>query len=64
MSTMQDCELEQISRLFARGSLGEARKISKLLKAELGEQTEVQADMDLRSHFKLLFVSLLGKIRN
>jgi len=41
VSTMQDCELEQLSRLFARGSLSNAHEISRLLRTELGEQAEL-----------------------
>jgi hypothetical protein len=61
MSTLQDGEMEQLSRLLARGSLSNARDISRLLKSELSEQAEVRTGMDLRSHFTLLRASLLGK---
>jgi hypothetical protein len=61
MSTLQDGEMEQLSRLLARGSLGNAREISRLLKVELSEQAEVRTGKDLRSHFNFLRSSLLGK---
>ena len=61
MSTLQDGEMEQLSRLLARGSLGNAREISRLLKVELSEQAEVGTGVDLRSHFALLRSSLLGR---
>lgn len=61
MSTLQDGEMEQLSRLLSCGSLSNAREISRLLKAELSEQAEVRTVMDLRSHFSLLRASLLGK---
>jgi hypothetical protein len=61
MSTLQDGEMEQLSRLLARGSLSNARDISRLLKSELSEQAEVRTGMDLRSPFTLLRASLLGK---
>jgi len=61
MSTLQDSEMEQLSRLLSCGSLSNAREISRLLKAELSEQAEVRTVMDLRSHFSLLRASLLGK---
>ena len=61
MSTLQDGEMEQLSRLLARGSLSNAREISRLLKSELSEQAAVQTGMDLRSHFTLLRASLLGR---
>ncbi|SDP49136.1 hypothetical protein [Afipia sp. GAS231] len=61
MSTLQDGEMEQLSRLLARGSLGNAREISRLLKAELSDQAEVRTGMDLRSHFTFLRSSLLGR---
>ena len=61
MSTLQDGEMEQLSRLLARGSLSNAREISRLLKSELCEQTEVRTGMDLRSHLTLLRASLLGR---
>jgi hypothetical protein len=53
--------MEQLSRLLARGSLSDAREISRLLKVELSEQAAVQTGMDLRSHFTLLRASLLGR---
>jgi hypothetical protein len=53
MPTIQDCEMEQLSRLFAHGSLSNARKISRLLKAEFNEQTEVRTGAGLRSHLAL-----------
>lgn len=61
MSTLQDGEMEQLSRLLARGSLSNAREISRLLKSELSEQAEVRTGMDMRSHFTLWRASLLGK---
>jgi hypothetical protein len=62
MSTLQDGEMEQLSRLLARGSLTNAREISRLLKSELSEQVEVQNGMDPRSHFNnFLRASLMGK---
>jgi hypothetical protein len=61
MSTLQDGEMEQLSRLLARGSLGNAREISRLLKSELCEQAAVRTGTDLRSHFSLLRASLLGR---
>jgi hypothetical protein len=61
MPTLQDGEMEQLSRLLARGSLSNAREISRLLKSEISEQPEVRTSMDLRSHFTLLRASLLGK---
>ena len=61
MSTLQEGEMEQLSRLLSCGSLSNAREISRLLKAELSEQAEVRTVMDLRSHFSLLRASLLGK---
>lgn len=61
MSTLQDGQMEQLSRLLARGSLSNAREISRLLKSELSEQAEVRTGMDLRSQFTLWRASLLGK---
>jgi hypothetical protein len=61
MSTLQDGEMERLSRLLARGSLSNAREISRLLKSELGEQNEVRTGTDLRSQFNFLRSSLLGK---
>jgi hypothetical protein len=61
MSTLQDGEMEQLSRLLARGSLTNAREISRLLKSELSDQAEARTGMDMRSHFTLLRASLLGK---
>jgi len=61
MSTLQDGEMEQLSRLLARGSLSNAREISRLLKSELSEQAEARAGTDLRSQFTLWRASLLGR---
>lgn len=61
MSTLQDGEMEQLSRLLARGSLSNAREISRLLKSELSEQGEVKAGKDLRSPFNFLRASLWGR---
>ena len=62
MSTLQDGEMEQLSRLLARGSLSNAREISRLLKTELSEPAEeVRTAKDLRSPFNFLRSSLLGK---
>ena len=61
MPTLQDGEMEQLSRLLARGSLGNAREISRLFKAELSEPAEARTAMDLRSHFSFLRASLLGR---
>ena len=61
MSTLQDGEMEQLSRLLARGSLSNAREISRLLKAELSEQADVRTAKDLRSPFNFLRSSLLGR---
>jgi hypothetical protein len=58
MSTMQDCEMEQLSRLFAQGNLRDARKISRLLKAELGEPADDRTGIErggLRAAFARLF---------
>jgi hypothetical protein len=46
MSMIQDCEMEQLSRLFAQGNLSDARKISRLLKAELGEPADDRIGME------------------
>jgi len=62
MSTLQDGEMEQLSRLLARGSLSNAREISRLLKSELSEQAEARTDKDLRSQFNnFLRASLTGR---
>ena len=62
MSMLQDGEMEQLSRLLARGSLSNAREISRLLKSELNERAEeVRTGKDLRSHFNFLRSSLLGR---
>lgn len=62
MSMLQDGEMEQLSRLLARGSLSNAREISRLLKAELSEPVEeVRTGKDLRSPFNFLRSSLLGR---
>ena len=61
MSMLHDGEMEQLSRLLARGSLSNAREISRLLKSELSEPAEVRTGIELRSHFTLLRESLLGK---
>lgn len=61
MSPLQDHEMEQLSRLLARGSLSNAQEISRLLKSELSEQAEVQTGMDLKFRFNFLRSSLLGK---
>jgi hypothetical protein len=61
MSTLQDGEMEQLSRLLARGSLSNAREISRLLKAELSEPAEeFRTTKDQRSPFNFLRSSLLG----
>jgi hypothetical protein len=62
MSTLQDGEMEQLSRLLARGSLSNAREISRLLKAELSEPAEeIRTDKYQRSPFNFLRSSLLGR---
>ena len=62
MSTLQDGEMEQLSRLLARGSLGNAREISRLLKSELSERgDEARTDRDLRSPFNFIRSSLWGR---
>lgn len=61
MSTLQDGEMEQLSRLLARGSLSNAREISRLLKSELSEQAEARVDRELRSPFNFLRSSLWGR---
>jgi hypothetical protein len=47
MATMQDSEMEQLSRLFARGNLSDARKISRLLKAECDEDAGDRTGIDM-----------------
>ncbi len=55
MSTLQDCDMEQLSRLFARGNLTNAREITRLLKVEL------EGDFGVRTGSTSLCASLLGK---
>ncbi|MGY8685021.1 hypothetical protein Q2941_45855 [Bradyrhizobium sp. UFLA05-153] len=39
MAALQDPEMEQLSQLLARGHLGNAHEIARLLKAELGNRS-------------------------
>ena len=61
MSMLQNCEIEQLSRLLARGSMSNAEEISRLLKVELNEQTDARTGKTLRSQFTLFCASLLRK---
>ena len=60
MSTMQDCEMEQLSRLFAQGNLGDARKISRLLKVELGEPAD-DLTVTERGRLRAVIARLFGE---
>jgi hypothetical protein len=54
--------MEQLSRLLARGSLSNAREISRLLKAELSEPAEeFRTAKDQQLPFNFIRSSLLGR---
>ena len=55
MSALQDSEMQRLSDLLAQGTLCNAREIARLLRVELGEQSDhTPKGESLRSYLALL----------
>ena len=54
MAGLQDCEMERLSDLLAKGDMDNAPEIAKLLKEEFGERPDDLEEASLQPYWQLL----------
>lgn len=54
MAGLQDCEIERLSDLLAKGDMDNAPEIAKLLKEEFGERPDDLEEVSLQPYWQLL----------
>lgn len=54
MAGLQDCEIERLSDLLAKGDMDNAPEIAKLLKEEFGERPDDIEEVSLQPYWQLL----------
>lgn len=54
MAGLQDCEMERLSDLLAKGDMDNAPEIAKLLKEEFGERPDDLEEVSLQPYWQLL----------